>query len=113
MKDFILTEDTRKQTRENLCGHKFLMNVAFLVDVFRLRLDCMDMGIHTPMIHRNLTHAKIRKTSEMINFLLLVKQRDVVIVFFGSVFGEFEGRVLWIVTRPFSPLDGLLWNVEA
>jgi hypothetical protein len=79
------------------------MNVAFLVDVFRLRLDCMDMGIHTPMIHRNLTKAKIRKTSEIRNFLLLVKQRDVVIVFFGSVFGEFEARVLWIGYTTFLP----------
>ena len=27
---------------------------SFLFGVFLLRLDCMDMGIQTPMIHRNL-----------------------------------------------------------
>jgi hypothetical protein len=33
---------------------KFINLTAFLVGVFLLRLDCIDMGMQTPIIHKNL-----------------------------------------------------------
>jgi hypothetical protein len=43
---------------------KFINLTAFLVGVFLLRLDCIDMGMQTPIIHKNLPEKNGSLTEE-------------------------------------------------
>jgi hypothetical protein len=48
----------KKYFRLHNTAVKYTNLIAFLVGVFLLRLDCIDMGMQTPIIHKNLPEKK-------------------------------------------------------
>jgi hypothetical protein len=53
-RSWIWSQSQKKYFRLHNTAVKFINLTAFLVGVFLLRLDCIDMGMQTPIIHKNL-----------------------------------------------------------